>query len=184
MGAKLDTGVGRKRARPDINAEPNVIPFIDVMLVLLIIFMVTAPIASVDLKTEMPSLDIASDKRPPKPVWVTIIDGEDCTNQTDGSSALIGGVPITECPAVAVMEKQVNWDELGEKTVEALIENNRLNTEERSKANFGSPEWVFTQRVYLRASGSTKYRNVTRAMASLIPSAVLKIALVAKDPTP
>lgn len=183
MGAKLDTGVGKKRGRPDVNSEPNVIPFIDVMLVLLIIFMVTAPIASVDIKTEMPSLDIASEKRPPKPVWVTIIDGEDCVG-LDGQPALIGGVPISTCPAVAVMEKEVSWDELGEKTVEALIENNRLNAEERNKPDFGQPEWVFTQRVYLRASGSTKYRNVTRAMASLVPSAVLKIALVAKDPTP
>jgi biopolymer transport protein ExbD len=184
MGAKLDTGVGRKRGRPDVNAEPNVIPFIDVMLVLLIIFMVTAPIASVDIKTEMPNLDIASEERPPKPVWVTLIDGEDCLNIDKTGPALIGGVPITSCPAVAVMEKQVAWSELGAKTVEALIENNRLNAKETSKPNFGQPEWVYTQRVYLRASGATKYRNITRAMAELIPSAVLKIALVAKDPTP
>lgn len=183
MGAKLDSGVGKKRGRPDVNSDPNVIPFIDVMLVLLIIFMVTAPIAAVDIKTEMPKLDIASDKRPPKPVWVTLIDGEDC-RQTNGEPALIGGKPITSCPAVAVMEKQVEWEDLGTETVKALVENNRLNFEERNKANFGTPEWVYTQRVFLRASGKTKYRNVTRAMAVLVESAVLKIALVAKDPTP
>lgn len=35
-------------------AEPNVIPFIDVLLVLLIIFMVTAPKPTVDLQVDMP----------------------------------------------------------------------------------------------------------------------------------
>ncbi|MGH6949619.1 MAG: biopolymer transporter ExbD [Vitreimonas sp.] len=36
------------------SAEPNVIPFIDVLLVLLIIFMVTAPKPTVDLQVDMP----------------------------------------------------------------------------------------------------------------------------------
>lgn len=43
----------RKRAATDPAAEPNVIPFIDVLLVLLIIFMVTAPKPTVDLRLEM-----------------------------------------------------------------------------------------------------------------------------------
>lgn len=36
------------------NAEPNVIPFIDIMLVLLIIFMVAAPLPTVDVKVDLP----------------------------------------------------------------------------------------------------------------------------------
>jgi biopolymer transport protein ExbD len=44
----------RSRVRLDPSAEPNVIPFIDVLLVLLIIFMVTAPRPTVDLQVDMP----------------------------------------------------------------------------------------------------------------------------------
>ena len=43
---------GRAYALP--NAEPNVIPFIDVLLVLLIIFMVTAPRPTTDLQVDLP----------------------------------------------------------------------------------------------------------------------------------
>lgn len=39
-------------------AEPNVIPFIDVLLVLLIIFMVTAPKPTTDLRVDMPRTDV------------------------------------------------------------------------------------------------------------------------------
>jgi biopolymer transport protein ExbD len=47
----IDAG-GRRNSRPV--AEPNVIPFIDVMLVLLIIFMVTAPTPTVDFRVDLP----------------------------------------------------------------------------------------------------------------------------------
>ncbi|MEQ1489897.1 MAG: biopolymer transporter ExbD [Terricaulis sp.] len=42
-----------RRATLEPNAEPNVIPFIDVLLVLLIIFMVTAPKPTVDLRLDL-----------------------------------------------------------------------------------------------------------------------------------
>lgn len=44
-----------RRPTPAVNAEPNVIPFIDVMLVLLIIFMVAAPSPTTSLLVNMPS---------------------------------------------------------------------------------------------------------------------------------
>ncbi|KAF0182289.1 MAG: biopolymer transporter ExbD [Hyphomonadaceae bacterium] len=44
-----------RRSGPAVNAEPNVIPFIDVMLVLLIIFMVAAPKPSTDLQVNLPT---------------------------------------------------------------------------------------------------------------------------------
>lgn len=44
----------RARSRLIPNAEPNVIPFIDVLLVLLIIFMVTAPKPTTDLRVDLP----------------------------------------------------------------------------------------------------------------------------------
>jgi biopolymer transport protein ExbD len=50
----------------------NVTPFIDVMLVLLIIFMVAAPLSTVDLHVELPSSTAIPQKRPDKPTYVTI----------------------------------------------------------------------------------------------------------------
>ena len=56
---------GGKRGRLEVTADPNVIPFIDVMLVLLIIFMIAAPIATVDIKVDMPDARIAPSKVAP-----------------------------------------------------------------------------------------------------------------------
>jgi biopolymer transport protein ExbD len=50
----------------------NVTPFIDVMLVLLIIFMVAAPLSTVDLPVNLPSSTATPQPRPDKPVYVTI----------------------------------------------------------------------------------------------------------------
>jgi biopolymer transport protein ExbD len=50
----------------------NVTPFIDVMLVLLIIFMVAAPLSTVDLAVDLPTSTAVPQKRPDKPTYVTI----------------------------------------------------------------------------------------------------------------
>jgi biopolymer transport protein ExbD len=50
----------------------NVTPFIDVMLVLLIIFMVAAPLATVDVPVDLPSSNAQQQPRPNKPIFLTI----------------------------------------------------------------------------------------------------------------
>jgi biopolymer transport protein ExbD len=50
----------------------NVTPFIDVMLVLLIIFMVAAPLATVDVPVDLPSSNAQQQPRPTKPIFLTI----------------------------------------------------------------------------------------------------------------
>jgi biopolymer transport protein ExbD len=50
----------------------NVTPFIEVMLVLLIIFMIAAPLSTVDLPVDLPSSTALPQKKPDKPTYVTI----------------------------------------------------------------------------------------------------------------
>jgi len=52
--------------------EINVTPFIDVMLVLLIIFMVAAPLSTVDLPVDLPTSSALPQTRPDKPTYVSI----------------------------------------------------------------------------------------------------------------
>jgi biopolymer transport protein ExbD len=54
------------------NHEINVTPFIDVMLVLLIIFMVAAPLATVDVNVDLPTSTAAPQPRPDEPLYVTV----------------------------------------------------------------------------------------------------------------
>jgi biopolymer transport protein ExbD/biopolymer transport protein TolR len=66
LGTRSDSG------DLEIQHEINVTPFIDVMLVLLIIFMVAAPLATVDIGVNLPASTASEQPRPDKPVFITI----------------------------------------------------------------------------------------------------------------
>ena len=76
MGARLGNLVGgRMRGGVDDLVEAheiNVTPFIDVMLVLLIIFMVAAPLATVDIGVDLLASTVEPQPRPDQPVFVTV----------------------------------------------------------------------------------------------------------------
>ncbi|OCW57465.1 TonB system transport protein ExbD [Hoeflea olei] len=57
---------------PEENAEMNIVPFIDIMLVLLIIFMVAAPLATVDVDVDLPASAAQPAGRPDAPVYLTL----------------------------------------------------------------------------------------------------------------
>jgi biopolymer transport protein ExbD len=71
MAAKLAGGGGGKFSIEQ-NSEINVTPFVDVMLVLLIIFMVAAPLATVSIHVELPPAVAKPSPNPPKPVYISI----------------------------------------------------------------------------------------------------------------
>ncbi len=72
MGAKLSGG-GSGGRTIDQNAEINVTPFVDIMLVLLIIFMVAAPMATVSIKLDLPPAQPPNPDVPEEePVYITI----------------------------------------------------------------------------------------------------------------
>ena len=71
MAAKL-AGPGGGRFDVEMNHDINVTPFVDVMLVLLIIFMVAAPLASVTVKVQLPEANAKPAPNPPKPVYISI----------------------------------------------------------------------------------------------------------------
>lgn len=52
--------------------EINVTPFIDVILVLLIIFMIAAPLATVDISVDLPAANAERSPRPDKPLFLTL----------------------------------------------------------------------------------------------------------------
>ena len=68
MSAGLDHG---EEVLDEVH-EINVTPFIDVMLVLLIIFMVAAPLSTVDVAVDLPVSTAKAQPRPERPVFITI----------------------------------------------------------------------------------------------------------------
>lgn len=112
----------------DENSEINVTPFIDVMLVLLIIFMVAAPLATVDMKVDLPQSAAKPAPRDDKPVFVTLkadlalaIGNEETARETfaDELKCLTEG--NTETRVLLRADKAVDYGEL--MTVMNLIQN-------------------------------------------------------------
>ena len=145
---------GGKRGRMEVTADPNVIPFIDVMLVLLIIFMIAAPISSVDIEVDMPTSRIEPSKRPPRPTWISIKEGA-------------AGVELY------VMNDAVSLANLGEETYDAVKENSPQIANDDYE--------IKDQRIYIRADSGLAYRNVVRVMNQLQNKGFTKIGLVAED---
>src|SRR4051794_23302466 len=71
MGAKLG-GSGGGKYEEEANSSINVTPFVDIMLVLLIIFMVAAPMAAVNVKVQLPPAVAKPGVNPPKPVYISL----------------------------------------------------------------------------------------------------------------
>jgi biopolymer transport protein ExbD len=81
--------------------EINVTPFIDVMLVLLIIFMIAAPLATVDISVDLPASNAEQQPRPDKPVFLTL--KSDLTLMLDNE-------PVNRASLQSVLDAAANGD--------------------------------------------------------------------------
>jgi len=76
MGMQLGSeGAHGKNSGFSESSDINVTPFVDVMLVLLIIFMVAVPIATVNVKVNFPDSNAPPDTKAAAPVWISMTKG-------------------------------------------------------------------------------------------------------------
>ena len=84
MAAKLSGG-GSGKYQVEQNSEINVTPFVDIMLVLLIIFMVAAPLAAPSVEVKLPRAVAPLAPNPPVPIYISI---------TGNGQAYLGDFPV------------------------------------------------------------------------------------------
>ena len=145
MGAKVSSG-----GKGGPMTDPNVIPFIDILLVQLIIFMVTAPIPTVDIRVDLP---------PPNPVPIRL----------EGLNPTIVG--IRETPSgmeIFVDEQTIQMSQIGDVTLQHAIRNNpALNIED-----------IYAEaRIFVRADQTTAYANVVNVMSRLQEEGFAKVGI-------
>ena len=97
MSVRLDHG---KDELEEVH-EINVTPFIDVILVLLIIFMIAAPLATVDISVDLPSSTARPQPRPDKPLYLTV---------KPDLSLSVGEAPVSRDRLSALLDETTNGD--------------------------------------------------------------------------
>ena len=100
--------------------EINVTPFIDVMLVLLIIFMVAAPLATVDIKVNLPAVSAKPQPRLDEPLYLTVkpdlslARGDESVSRERLSSTLDAAAGDKDRPVYLHADKTLPYGELME----------------------------------------------------------------------
>jgi biopolymer transport protein ExbD len=151
MAGKVSGSGAKKRGTYGTNAEPNVIPFIDIMLVLLIIFMVAAPIPTVDIRVDLPPPNAKERISENRPTFVGIED--------------TGGVI-----EVYVDGELTPLSQVAKTTYEHALKNNTPGTNIFKDAS-----------IYLRADQETAYANVFLVMNQIQEEGFIKVSIVAED---
>ena len=152
MAAKLCGGGGGKKFSLGQNADINVTPFVDVMLVLLIIFMVTAPLATVSIKLDLPPATPPKNPDSKKPVFISILPDP------------AGG------PARVFISD----------TTGTLRQSRLENMATDLGAALASPTPT-NERVFIRADPHVKYRDFMNVMNQLQTDGYFKIGLISEN---
>lgn len=131
---------GRRKAQP--MSEINVTPMVDVMLVLLVIFMVTAPLLTVGVPVQLPKTKAAAMTNPDEPIVISV--------EKDGG--------------VFLQETKIELDQIGPRL--AAITANKPDTTIYVRADQETNYGMFAQVLAeLQASGFSKVGLVTDSKA-------------------
>ena len=158
MAGKVASGGGGKRSKaPGVNSDPNVIPFIDIMLVMLIIFMVAAPPPTVDIKVDLP---------PPN---VTLVHNEDQDKATTVTLVEAAGSRHLFIDKTEVFSNNFDTE---------LMRIAAINNP--SKAN--DLENLFVNaKIYVDADQTTEYSNVIDLINEIDQTGFKKVSLLVKS---
>jgi biopolymer transport protein ExbD len=146
------TAAARARARLQPAAEPNVIPFIDVLLVLLIIFMVTAPKPTTDIRLDL-------------------------TPRTPGTASLIPPTVVHLREAAGgyrlfVGEEETTLDQVSERTVAHILAVDPALTIVDARAD---------ARVFVRSDLDVAYADVVAVVDDLQQARFQKVSVITQD---
>jgi biopolymer transport protein TolR len=136
-------------------AEINVVPYIDVMLVLLVVFMVTAPMMTQGVKLDLPDADAPVLEQPKEDIYITL-------------SVKANGEYFLD-----YRKTEPKGDE-GEKKFTAMELDALLK--EIAAVHEANPKMMF----FIEADGKTPYANVLKLMAGMQNSGVTNIHLVSE----
>lgn len=142
----MNVNLGRKRRRP--MAEINVVPYIDVMLVLLIIFMVTTPLLSQGVKVKLPQAQAQTIADQTQPIIVTV----DAKGQDYLSTSPNPNIPIDPITLHNLVSAQLKAAKREGKTKTVLVRGD-------ARANYGK---IMNAMVLLQQAGAPSVGLITQ----------------------
>lgn len=142
------------RARPKVNAEINIVPYIDVMLVLLVIFMMTTPIIEQGVEVDLPQAE---------------------SNMVTYAEQL---------PTVITIDKQGNYyiNSLHDTDSADLEEGEKVSLSVAIGRVMARLDRYPQMKVFLRADKEVNYGIAVQLMALLQQNGVDKIGIMTEDP--
>ena len=150
MGASVGGGRGSGKRR--MNAEINVVPYIDVMLVLLIIFMVTAPLLNLGVDIELPQSNARPVEQKKEPIVVSLDKDGNLWLTLQGAK----NEPVTQDQLVEKVGAYVRNNALaGDAGVAVLVETDYMGcdfVDYFSVARIGG-RWQITNKTYAHTGG-------------------------------
>ncbi|MBL8538459.1 MAG: biopolymer transporter ExbD [Hyphomonadaceae bacterium] len=134
------------------NAEPNIVPFIDVLLVLLVIFMVTAPKPTTDLRVDLPRQAAGAPER----LAPTIVRIE---SSATGVRVFVG-------------DEETPLGGLAAAALDNILSVNPAYTRDEAKME---------ARIFVRADLNVAYHNVVDALEELKSAEFERVSIVAPE---
>jgi biopolymer transport protein ExbD len=154
MAGKLAGASRGKGMQP--NSDPNVIPFIDIMLVMLIIFMVAAPMPTVDVKVDLPPPGI--------PIYTQPEDKPTIVSIQDNAGTLV----------YFIGDEQVPFERFRDRLFEVVRTNNNTMRDDLAKL-------YAEAKVFVDADQETNYSNVIGLINEIDQTGFKKVSLLVKD---